>query len=200
MSEGVHHMLDLVATREKLAADMDQLVFEIDTLWKQFQDTAFFGNSRNFPNAHYGYMMSLFARIDLLSRYWKGNNGDQTARIVAFLDKYVAPGKHDANKVAVQLWRHTAMHTAEARFLEDQRTSDIYTWRLDFGRRDGIPHYEFSPHPHNGQMVLWLVMTEFVRDLKVGQERYLDDLEKDSRLQATFTREDKEIQLQKFSL
>lgn len=192
-------MLDLLATREKLTSDLAQLAFEIDTLWTQFQATSFFGNNRNFPNAHYGYMMSIFARIDLLSRYWKGNKGNQTARMVAFLDTYVEPGEHDANVVAVQLWRHTAMHTAEARFLKEKKTGEIYTWRLDFGRRDSIPRYELSRHPHTGQMVLWLVMTEFLEDVRLGQDQYLDDLEEDSELQWIFEQEDQNIQLQSFS-
>src|SRR5690349_8973240 len=126
-------MIDLSAIRLEMTEEIDQLEFEINHLWKLFRETNFFDDKENFRYAHYGYMMNMMSRVDLLAQLWKGRRGGNTGDMVAFLDAYVQPGKHDASVVAVKMWRHVLMHTSAARFLEDQRTGNIYTWQLYFG-------------------------------------------------------------------
>ncbi len=192
-------MFDVNKTQDMLIDDIDQLVFEIDTLWHQFTETRFFGNSRNFPNVHFGYMMTMFACVDLWSRYWMGRTkkkGEQTVRMVRFLDTYVQPGKHNESCVAVHLWRHALMHTGQGRLHKDRNSDDIYTWQLFFGPSSGIRHYELWRHPNDQRMVLSIVMTNLAQDLSHGLGRYLDDLKEDGALQATFQKEDTNIQLQ----
>lgn len=196
-------MLDMAAVRIELTGEVTQIRFEIETLWTEFQKTPrFFGNQRNFTYAHYGYMMILLARVDLLSRYWKGKGGQgfQTKRMVDFLDHYVRPGKRNESKVAVQLWRHTLMHTGEGRFLKDRNTGDIYTWQLAFGPHNGWNHFTLWRHPRDQKMVLTLIMTEFASDLARGQALYLDDLEKDANLKEVYLMEDPTIREQLFTL
>jgi len=44
-----------------------------------------------FPQTLYGYMMAFFARIDLLSTYWRGDSSsNQTTRMIKFMDKYIS--------------------------------------------------------------------------------------------------------------
>lgn len=196
-------MFDIAAVRKELIDEMTQIQFEIDKLWEKFQkEPKYFGNRRSFTYAHYGYMMILLARVDLLPRYWKGKGGKgfQTTRMVDFLDHYVHPGSPDANKVAVQLWRHTLMHTGEARFLKDTRTGENYTWQLAFGPRSGWNHYTLWRHRHDQKMVLTLIVTEFAADLQRGQALYLNDLEVDPALQTMFLNEDPTIREQPFTL
>ena len=55
------------------------------------------------PDALYGYMMGVFARVDLVSAYWSGSYaGNQTKRMVDFMDRYLQTD-HEANDVAVQI-------------------------------------------------------------------------------------------------
>ncbi len=178
---------------------MEQLEFEVDTLWHGFRATNWYGNPAHFPNAHYRYMMALFARVDLLSRYWPGYEKPQTRRMAGFLDCYVHRGKHDENCVAVQLWRHTVMHTAEARQLLDTTAGRRYTWRYDFGQpAPPLPHYT-TYHQPDGTWVLVVVLTDLVADLKRGQALYLADLDGDAGgLQAKYASQDPSIRLQQF--
>jgi hypothetical protein len=193
-------MFDVQVVRKTLAEEVDQLILELDTLGNIFNETDFFNNINNFPYAHWGYMMTIFARVDLLSRYWEGRRnqrGEQTKRMVGFLDQYVWRGKHAENCVAVQLWRHTLMHTGQGRLLTDPDTGDIYTWQLYFGSTQGIQHGRFWRHPHDQRMVLSIVISDYARDLKRGQELYLTDLTQSVSLQTTYQQEDQHIQLQR---
>ena len=194
-------MHDLSGVSDELARSLEQLEFEVGTLWREFQDTDWYGNSPHFPFAHFGYMMAIFAHIDLLSRYWAGRDRPQTPRMVGFLDRDVHPGKTEENCVAVQLWRHTVMHTGEARRLLDTTSQKHYTWRLDFGPGTQLlyPHYSIYYDADDGLWVLVIVVANLVADLKQGQARYLRDLAANvGRLQAKYQSQDPDIRLQSF--
>jgi hypothetical protein len=144
-------MVDFVAVRDELMGEVEQLAFEVDTLWRGFKATDWHGNQRHFPYAHYGYLMATFARIDLVSRYCAGYDRPQTRRMIAFLNRYVHPGSHEANGVAVQMWRHSLMHTGEGRRQLDLGSGKRYTWRLDFSPETlGRPHYTIYRDGHDG--------------------------------------------------
>ena len=65
-------MLDVALVKEGLIREMEVLEFEVSTLARVFQETQFFGHPSNFPNAHYGYLMTCMGKIDVLSTYWSG--------------------------------------------------------------------------------------------------------------------------------
>jgi hypothetical protein len=100
--------------------------------------------------------MGVFSRVDLLSRYWAGDGGGQTKRMVGFLDRFLHPGKHDESR------------------LEDRDTGKRYTWRLDFSPETlGHPHYSIYHDAYDRLWVLVIALTSLVEYLRQGQQRYL---------------------------
>jgi hypothetical protein len=63
--------------------------------------------------------MAALGQIDTLSVCHGGNVGKQTPRMIAFLDRYVYPGRLDVHRAVVQMLRHTLMHTGALRYLFD---------------------------------------------------------------------------------
>jgi hypothetical protein len=51
--------------------------------------------------------------------------------------KYLDDQKPEEHRVAIQLLRHTLMHTGALRFVYDPKTDLYYTWRIHFG--DSFP-------------------------------------------------------------
>lgn len=76
---------------ERIVADMEHLCDEIERLGLVFAETKFFGSTHNFPTMHAGALMACMSKLDFLSRCMDPSSTSQTARMVAFLDKYVAP-------------------------------------------------------------------------------------------------------------
>lgn len=195
-------MLDVKSVRSELSETIDHLVFEVNTLWKAFQDTDWFGDNGHFPNAHYGYIMVIFARIDLLSRYWNGGEiwgkkkRNQTARMVAFMDTYLYANKKEEHEVAVKLWRHTLMHTAEPRDVYLQTPNIGYKFLLHFG--DWLPisdHYTFDILPGGKSLKLGIVY--LVEDLRQALDHYLSNLDNDPGLQQKYLDADPDIRHQR---
>lgn len=195
-------MFDRTTACDELNHSILQLELETNTLWQEFKSTSFYGNYDNFPFAHRGYMMAIFSYIDLLSRYWEGKRNDQTKRMVAFLNKYTQPGKDEESQVAVQLWRHTLMHTAAPCRLHDDTTGKDYTWYLGFmpspNATDPRPHYSIYFDQDDHIWVLVIRLLDLVADLKKGQQLYLNDLTANiHNLQAKYQKEDSAIRRQR---
>jgi hypothetical protein len=106
-------MPNLELVKADLTNEMEILVFEVSTLASVFDKTRFFDHSSNFPNAHYGYLMTCMGKIDVQSSYWSGQVGSQgqTHRMISFMNRYLYPGRTDEHRVSVQMFRHTLMHT-----------------------------------------------------------------------------------------
>ena len=49
--------------------------------------------------------------------------------MIDFMNKYISLNR-EANSLAIQVWRHKLMHTAEPRFLADRTTGKTYKWLL----------------------------------------------------------------------
>lgn len=191
-------MLDVAEIRTGITKNLDILEFEVATLWKDMIDNDWYGGTHHFPNMTFGLMMSCFARIDLYSRYWRGTNEKQTLRMRDFLGEYVYPNRLEENRVAVQMWRHTLMHTSEPRRLRDRRTGMEYMWRVHFKEplREE-QHYTFV-QGHDGTRILDIGIVYFVADLKHGMKKFLNDLNTDPVLQANYMLVDPDIRLQTF--
>jgi hypothetical protein len=72
----------------------------------------------------YGCLMACMGQIDLMSKCEFGRGeptGGQTPRMLNFMERYLDQNKLDEHRVAVQLMRHTLMHTGELRFLYEKK-------------------------------------------------------------------------------
>lgn len=101
----------------------------------------------DFPFAHYGYLMCCMGQLDLMSRCEYGaRKSKQTPRMHTFMLNYLDDQKPEEHRVAIQLMRHTLMHTGALRFVYDPRTDIYYTWRIHFGDTfpSEVEHYSVS--------------------------------------------------------
>jgi len=211
-------MPSVVRVREDLSRELEVLELEVSTLSRVFDETRFFGHPSNFPNAHYGYLMACMGKIDVLSSFWSGQLGSrgQTCRMILFMDRYLHPGRHEEHQVAVQMFRHTLMHTGSLRFLYNRTTKTRYTWRVYFG--EGLRpewHYRITTEDERYQdqlralavstgstsstiKVLNASVPRFVGDLNHAAQAYLSEFETDSRLQANYDKVLPRILIQEF--
>lgn len=58
---------------------------------------------------------------------------NQTPRMQSFMERYLDPQKVDQHRVAIQIMRHTLMHTGALRYLYEKNTATAYTWGIHFG-------------------------------------------------------------------
>jgi hypothetical protein len=211
-------MFDYTWIRNQLTLEIGLLEFEVMTLQRVFTETRFFRHPNNFPHAHFGYLMACMGRIDVLSAYWTGGVGSagQTARMRKFLDRYLAPGKAEENRVAVQMFRHSLMHTGGLRYLYDRRHDIKYTWRVYFtSLPDGIGHYTVTTEDraNAGELATFAVSTgsktsviralnvgivPLVQDIKRAQQAYLADLATDATLQSNYRAVAPRVLIQEF--
>lgn len=126
----------------------------------------------------------LFARIDLLSAYWRGSAYDRTERMAAFMDEYF-PDESEAHSVAVQVWRHQAMPTEWPRSLYDRGTGHSYLWVLYWGEE--LPQEEhFQFHGAGGARILSVGLTSLIEDVSRAGRVYFQDLAASPALQDNF--------------
>jgi hypothetical protein len=134
---------------EKIATELKghakSLRDEIMSMRDHFANTNFMGDQNHRPFAHFGYLMALLGLIDSLSYCDQGQAGkEQTPRMHDFLDEYAYPGRSDAHRILVQMFRHTLMHTGKMRCLFDATTGVAYTWNVQFGPLSSGTHYTLS--------------------------------------------------------
>ena len=144
---------------DEILANASALEYEVNTLAQCFAETNFFGDTRNFPHAHYGYLMACMGQIDLMSKCEFGPSepkGGQTVRMQSFMERYLDAQKADEHRVAIQLMRHTLMHTGALRFLYEEKNETGYTWRIYFGETfpSSIGHYTLTVEDPQYQDVL----------------------------------------------
>lgn len=191
-------MLSLEQARKEHTAHIDALQREVKEVYSTLVLPHWGGELHGFPHTLYGYMMGLFARIDLLSAYWKGDASShgQTIRMIKFMDQYLSPN-HEANSVAVQMWRHKLMHTSEPRHLHDHHTGKIYRWLLHWGEHlPSHQHYTFAET--SDSRILNIGLMYLIADLKNGIEKYLADLSASLALQENFQKVQDELTSYKF--
>jgi hypothetical protein len=121
-------------------------------------------------------IMYCFSTVDYFSSFWEGwNDGhsahhpagrSQTHRIVDFLCTFVRYPRREAY-VAVNLWRHKLMHTAEPRLLTTGETpARVFQWLCG---PDVESHMRLrQPDSTKSEYVLPFGCNEFVRDLEEG--------------------------------
>lgn len=146
-----------------------------------------------FPQTLYGLMMATFARIDILSAHWRGDatSKSQTERMIDFMDTFIQR-EREANALAVQIWRHKLMHTAEPRYLRDERTGRLYRWLLHWSHH--LPreqHFTFADT--SDSRILNLALLYLLEDVRRGAVKYIQQLEADAELQRRYLAIDAEV-------
>lgn len=174
-----------------LVEELERLETEAKTVYRELVLPNWGKELHGFPDTLYGFMMGLFARVDMASAYWKGNFDRQTRRMVSFMDFYVS-SNHEANSVAVQMWRHKLMHTSQPRYLRDEKTNKTYRWLLQWWEH--LPaerHYTFVET--SDSRILNIGLIYLITDLRRAIERFIRDLQGSLDLQAKFKRVEDEL-------
>ena len=176
----------------ELIGSVDRLAREVEEVYRKLVVPTWGGDLHGLPNALYGYMMGVFARIDLVSAHWRGTyKGDQTQRMVQFMDRYFGTN-HEANSVAVQMWRHKLMHTAQPRYLRDSEAGILYKWLLHWGSH--LPQEQHFTFITTGDSkILNLGLVYLIVDLRRAVERYRSKLAAEVKLQAAFREVEDEL-------
>lgn len=179
----------------ELEQDQRQLAIESSAVYQTLVKPTFGSGGHHYHMTLWAYVMSAFARVDLYSRLALGQmKGDQTGRMLEFLNTYL-PNDVLAHRLAVQLWRHTLMHTTRPRRLRDTKSGREYFYLLHWGA-DQLPreqHYTVQ----DGQNLA--VGLEFLlEDLLSAIERLRTKAGTDSALRARVLTEWPTIALQKF--
>ena len=151
-----------------------------------------------FPIAMYA-----FATIDYFSSFWRGWNQnlpsgeDQTKRMVDFLEEFLKYPKKESS-IAINIWRHKLMHTAEPRILKDNADSQ-YGWLI--GPRVGN-HWELQEYSSH-YFILNVGVFNLIDDLKegvFGNNGYFKKLKSSSDLQENWKKMISEIENYKIDL
>ncbi len=132
--------------------------------------------------AYFPPIFYAFATIDYFSSYWAGWNdpaGDrtkrQTTRLVDFMVKYFGYERR-ASTVAVAIWRHKLMHTAQPRVLRARNGIDRFTWETGINLKD---HVTLSPTGTPNEFMVRFDSYAVIRDLRrgvLGPSGYFSDL------------------------
>jgi hypothetical protein len=155
--------------------ELDRLSIEVDMVYRKLVLPGWNSATHGMPDTLYGYMMGTFARIDLLSAYWRGTFNDQSDRMVSFMTEYMATERH-ANSLAVQFWRHKLMHTSAPRELKDSTSPITYRWLLHWGD-EHLPreqHFKLQPGGEN----LNLSLIGLLQNIKLAASIYFSQVQK----------------------
>jgi hypothetical protein len=159
-------------------------------------------------------------RVDQYSAFWKGTSKNQTQRMIDFLANFVypLPQFERVHSVAVQMFRHSLMHTGAVRPLFDRRERIAYTWRVQFGKLpDGVDHYMLTKidQAHHKDLLLppipdgrelkeiWAINISIpllVTGLYQGVSRYMIKLRNSANLQENYVRTVPGLAFQTFRL
>lgn len=117
------------------------------------------------PATLWGYVMSAFAFVDLVSYYVAPPAQGQSARMRAFLEEHLDV-EPDVAAVAVQLWRHTLMHTGMPRSITSKATGERFLYLLHWG--DELPrqqHLRLLPGHTPSERIIGLSLLALLEDL-----------------------------------
>ena len=166
--------LDVDQIRDELLAQLRDLRQEVEVVYAalvlpHWGDTELHG----FPRTLYGYVMSSFSFVDLLSHYRYPGERQQTNRMRKFLSAYTG-ARPDAAAVAVQMWRHTLMHTANPQPVLEKGTGKVYGWLLHW--REHLPRDQHMRFQQPGrEVVLTVGLSYFWAELGWGAERLFEE-------------------------
>lgn len=167
----------------QLIQDIERLSKEAQLVYSDLVLPGWSGPQHGLPNTLFGFIMGAFARLDLMSAYWRGSFDSPTERMVSFMANYMGTDRL-TNSLAVHLWRHKLMHTAAPRAMTHQSSGVTYHWLLHWGDvhlpRD--QHFKFQPNGY----VLNLSLAGLIDDTRDMAKNYIFDLHGDKLLEQNF--------------
>lgn len=189
---------ELERLRDELIGDVDALMREAELVYAELVLPRW-GSAEHhgFPRTLYGYLMASFSIIDLLSHH-RYSDPSQTTRMRSFLHDYMG-APPEAAAVAVQLWRHTLMHTGNPRAVIDQASGRMFRWLLHW--REHLPreqHMQFQRT--DGESILNVGLMYLVEDLAAALSRTFADAANSAELRDRFLRVSKDLSTQKLRL
>lgn len=182
---------------DQLIACVTALDLEARQVYSAVVLPAWDSQPHRYPVTLYGLIMACFSIIDLASQYCEGRTGNATHRICSFMDQYISSNR-EANDVAIQMWRHSLMHTGKPRVLCDTRTSVRYNWLLHWSPEKLAPLTHFSFQNDGQCKTLNLTLLELILAVKTGLESYVHDLSTDLKLQRNCIKVHPQVELQRF--
>ncbi len=181
---------------DQLRTDSRQLLEEASDVNDRLVELTWGTGSHHYYATLYSYLMAAFSHIDLYSRLWDGGREKyQTKRMLMFLDHYL-PKDKATHKLAIQLWRHTLMHTSRPRKLKDKNTGQIYKYLLHWGAPQ-LPielHYKLEDHKFN------LGLIYLLNDFDLVLENYLGEASSSTILQSNAVSSLKKIVVQSIEM
>ena len=182
-----------------LVQNIDRLQREVAYVYQKCVLPSWGGEFHGLTDALFGYMMGVFARIDLASAHWRGSYKNQSCRMIAFMDEYFGTD-HEANSVAMQICRNKLMHTAKPRYLHHPKSRIHYEWLLHWWEH--LPkenHFTFDDSA-DPRRILNLGLVYFIENLREAVERYRSDLSSSSDLQKRYQDVENELSSYEFKL
>jgi hypothetical protein len=163
--------------RDSTLAELDQLTREAEIAYSELVLPGWGTKDRHgFPRTLYGYIISAFTFIDLLSLYHSKQRSPQNPRMVKFMTDYLGYDLR-ASKAAVQLWRNTLMHTGLPRVLEDRASGTRILWLLHWKEHlPRVQHMKLIPGAASGEEILNTGVMYLLTDLQAGAQKLFVDL------------------------
>lgn len=146
-----------------------------------------FTDIKEIAPAPFPIAMYTFATIDYFSSFWRGWNQhspqgqNQTKRIVDFLEEFLEYPREESF-IAVNIWRHKLIHTAEPRIVKDKNSNKRYGWLIGPRLEN---HWELQEN-HSDYYVINIGIFNLIDDLKegiFGRNGYFNKLKSSSDLQ-----------------
>lgn len=164
---------------EQLRSDSQQLIEEVNVAVETLVKPSWENHTHHYPATLYAYIMAAFSRLDLYSYLWKGERKDQTLRMREFLGRYL-PRDPVADTLAIQLWRHTLMHTSRPRQLRETVSKDTYSYLLHWG----APQLPIAQHYVVNNLKFGVGLQYLLGDFDRALQAYLSDADTSVDLQA----------------
>lgn len=174
-----------------LRYDLDAFTREATAIREKLADDS----SPKFFMSLFALLMGAFSQVDLWAALWAGSLGKgQTKRMRGFLDRY-SGRESTASMLAVQLYRHTLMHTGRPRMLLNESTGVAHGFLLHWGRKraDVSVHYTVNA---DGKLTLNLEC--LIEDLSLALDRFIAEASADPSLPAQIEALWPSVMLQKF--
>jgi hypothetical protein len=151
------------------------------------------GHQPKFHMSLYALLMATFAQVDLFSalragKRPKGDKQDMSRFLTAFTSRDPSAIAH-----AIQLYRHTTMHTGRPRKLRDLRSGQTRYYLLHWGRRgaDEVAHLTVD-----GDGNLTLNLECLLEDVVCAFNAFANEVQKSPRIAANVTKAWPQVVLQ----
>lgn len=163
--------------RDERLAQMADLEDEIAIVYRELVEPRWDIDTRRFARTLYAYVIATFSFVDLLSAYRYGEP-KQTERMRRFLTHYLGADR-DVAVVAVKLWRHTLVHTANPQILTDKASQLRHRWLLHWATQLPREHHMTITSTGPNDSVLNAALFYFVADVRRAAGQLFDDAARD---------------------